>query len=302
MAAWPRFEAGVLLVAITSACAPSMRAPTPAMLAADSAVRAALAVEASLDPAVFPQYSIGVLPLRVVSADPTLEPLGHGLAELLMTDLARSSRLIVVDRLRVQALLRELALGATGVVDQASSPRMGRIIGARHLLLGDLTVPSDEQVHVAANLARTEDATVRPIVEGAATIDDILAAEKAVAFRVFEALGVTLTPAERAAVEQRPTRSLAALLAFSRGVRAEGEGRFMEARVEYRDAVRLDPSFGLPAERLTELVAHLPDTFGVGLLSLNAINRPHLRPVSDVTEPAFAGEARAVLIIPIIVR
>jgi TolB-like protein len=302
MAAWPRFEAGVLLVAITSACAPSMRPTTPATLAADSAVRAALAVEASLDPAGFPEHSIGVLPLLVQSADPALEPLGHGLAELLMTDLARSSRLIVVDRVRIHALLRELELGGTGVVDQASSPRAGRIIGARHLLLGALTIPSDEELRFDANLARTEDATVRAIVEGAATIDDILAAEKAVALRVFDALGVTLTPAERAAVEQRPTRDLAALLAFSRGVRAESMGRFMEARREYRDAARLDPSFDLPAERATELDAHLPDTFGVGLLSVDAINRPHLRPVSDVTDPAFASGARAVLIIPIVVR
>ena len=53
-----------------------------------------------------------------------------------------------------------------------------------------------------------------------------------------------LTPAERAAVEQQPTKNIGALLAYGRGVKRYYEGDFRGAAREFRDASRLDPSFG----------------------------------------------------------
>lgn len=291
-------------VAGASACASwsSSVTTTPATLAADSAVREALAAEASLDPASFPPGSVGVLPLQVASTDPELEPLGYGLAMLLMTDLARSGQVQVVDRLRVDALLRELSLAESGVVDPASAPRAGRILGARHLVLGTVSGDRSAEIRVDARLARTEDATVRPVVSGTASLDDVLEAEKTLAFRVFDALGVNLTPAERAAVERRPTRNLAALLAFGRGVRAEAELRLYEAVREYREAARLDPSFQQAREREAALELYVPDPFAVASISIDRINRPAPRGTSDIAEPAFQGGTTAVLVIPIIVH
>jgi hypothetical protein len=63
---------------------------------------------------------------------------------------------------------------------------------------------------------------------------------------------VTLTVAERNAIEQRPTRSLAAFLAYSRGLTAEDEGRYDDASRFYRDAARIDPGFGAASERNRE--------------------------------------------------
>ena len=200
------------------------------------------------------------------------------------------------------ALLRELDLAGTGRADTASGPRAGRILGARHLVAGSLAAETTDEVQVDAHLTVTETSAVRPIVSGVTPLDDILEAEKTLAFEVIEALGVTLTPAERAAIEQHPTRNLAALLAFSRGVRAEFELRFFDARREYRDAARLDRSFRLPRERLNSLEVFFPDTFRSASLLIDAINRPHLPPISDVTEPAFQDRQRAILIIPIIIR
>ena len=291
-----------LLAASLAGCAPAtMRSPPGAFLA-DSTIHAALSAEGSLNPASFPERSVGVLPFRIASADTTLAPLGYGLAELLMTDLARSPQVDVVDRLRTAALLRELQLAGTGLTDAAEGPRAGRILGARHLVLGQLSTLPSEGVRVDARLARSETGVVSPIVAGVTALDDILEAEQTLAFRTFEAMGVTLTPAERASIERRPTRNLAALMAFSRGVRAEFELRFHDARQEYQEAVRLDRAFGEPRSRLQSLRAWMPDPLVVGSLSMDAINRPHLPPQSDVVDPAFQDRPRATLIIPVIVR
>jgi hypothetical protein len=87
-------------------------------------------------------------------------------------------------------------------------------------------------------------------VSAHAPLEQILRAEKELAFRIFEQLGVTLSPAERSAVEQSPTRSVTALLAYGRGVRFEAEGRYSEAAREYREALRSDPGFQPAAARL----------------------------------------------------
>jgi TolB-like protein len=293
---------GLLLMG-PGACAPaSLIYRSAAVLAADSAVRAALEREETLDPSTFPPFSVGVLPFRVATDDPTLEPLGHGLAALLMTDLARSGRVDVVDRLRIDAVLRELELTRVGIADPATGPRAGRLLGARQLVYGSVDAAGPDALRLDARLVLTATAVVRPVVTGTASLDEILDAEKAVAFEVFDALGVNLTPAERAAIEQRRTRSLSAFLAFSRGVRAESDLRLLDAERYYRAAIDLDPSFDPPRERIQTLDIPLFDAHPIGLVSIDAINPPGGRSFGDVTEPAFQGGETAVLVIPLVIR
>ena len=83
--------------------------------------------------------------------------------------------------------------------------------------------------------------------------DDILDTEKQLAFRVFENMGIALTPAERAAVDERPTKNIAAFIAYGRAVRYETDFRFLNAVTEYREALRLDPTFALAEARLEEI-------------------------------------------------
>ena len=76
---------------------------------------------------------VAVLPLTFSGADTSLKPLERGLAELLTTDLARSSRLTVVERLRLQAVLDEMKLQSSGATDSSGNVRAGKILQAGRL-------------------------------------------------------------------------------------------------------------------------------------------------------------------------
>src|SRR5262249_43564462 len=78
---------------------------------------------------------------------------------------------------------------------------------------------------------------------GQTNLDQFFSLEKNLVLKMFQDLGVTLTTAERNAIEQRPTRSMAAFLAYSRGLELQDQGRFDEASRAYDNAVRLDPGF-----------------------------------------------------------
>ena len=186
---------------------------------------------------------VAVLPLTFSGADTSLRPLGRGLAELLTIDLARSSRLTVVERLRLQAVLDELALQSSGATDSASRVRAGRILQAGRIVQGSI-LQQGPQLRVDAAVIDVPTTRLTGATNDDRALDELLTLEKNIALGLFQQLGVTLTTAERNAIEQRPTRSLTAFVAYSRGLLLEDEGQLERAESFYRDAVRLDPGFG----------------------------------------------------------
>lgn len=70
------------------------------------------------------------------SGNDELEMLKVGLAQMLITDLAGEKRFDVVERTRLNELLAEQELQKTDKVDADTAVNLGRIIGARYMVLG----------------------------------------------------------------------------------------------------------------------------------------------------------------------
>jgi len=279
---------------------------SPARATADSAARKAIANEQRINVASIPSNTIGVAPLAADSSDPIAGPLAYALPDLLMADLAQSHQVVVVDRIRLDAMLRELHMVSSGRVDQTTAPRVGRLLQARRLLIGRLvSADAGKQINVDMRIADVASSSVAPAVQSRATSADILAAEKELAFRVLEAMGVTLTPAERTAIEQRPTKRVSALLAYGRGVRDEAAGEYGAAAQQYAQAVRIDPSFSRARVRLQAVQALGGDQESLSRASFTAADglNPSLTDPSDVNhiggaaDPSFPQPVTVILTI-----
>jgi hypothetical protein len=120
-------------------------------------------------------------------------------------------------------------------------------------VVGGLQTLPNGELAVRTRLADVGTGGAAGEVSARTRLEHIFRAEKELAFRLFRDLGVTLTPRERRAVEQRATQNLAALLAYSRGVRYEVEAKFDAAAPEYEAALRHDPGFALARYRLAGL-------------------------------------------------
>jgi tetratricopeptide (TPR) repeat protein len=211
--------------------------------------RATLQRESTLGTEVGDPTTVAVMPLRFTGNDSSLRPLERGFAELLTTDLARSSRLKVVERSRIQALLDEMALQRSGQTDAATNVRAGKLLRAGRVVQGSLLQLDGSQLRVDAAVVDVPTTQISGATQGSDQLDRLFDLEKRIALDLFRELGVTLTVAERNAIEQRPTRSLAAFLAYSRGLTSEDQGRYDEAGRFYRDAIRLDPGFGAAMQK-----------------------------------------------------
>ena len=87
-----------------------------------------------------------------------LQAFQKALVEMMTTDLAKIESLNVVERMQLQALLEELKMGQTGIVDAKTAPRIGSMLGAEHLIVGSLNRGS---VIGTADVVDTSDGKVK---------------------------------------------------------------------------------------------------------------------------------------------
>ena len=219
-----------------------------------AAAKQALLAEQSLGTQAGDQRTVAVLPLRFSGTDSTLQPLERGMAELLVADLSRSAQLTVVERERMQALLDEIALSRQqAAIDPATSLRAGRLMRAGRIVSGQITQLPERRLSVNAAVVDVPTTQAVGSAQGDDQLDALFALEKKLALQLFDALGVTLTAQERALVEERPTRSVAAFVAYSNGLAAEDRGDLAGASQFYANAIRLDPSFKLAIDRQAQV-------------------------------------------------
>ncbi len=297
-----------------AACVASTPSPTPTPVAADAAASRAIAQEQRAGTVL--QGTLGVPPFQWNGSDGRLSALAFAMADLLVTDLAQSAQLQLVERARLGEVLQEIDLAGEGRVDSASAPRVGRLLGAQRLILGTLdTLPTGE-LRLSARIADVETGLIAQTFDARATLSDLLAAEKVIVFRLFDALGVNLSPAERSAVEDaKPAASLAALTAYGRGVQAELEGDTRRAYAQYQRASVMSPSFTAATNRAASIKPLAQAATASGALTagvrpvgdavngtVDRINRPLdlltslTRPSGGAGDPAFPSTLITVVV------
>ncbi len=227
-----------------------------------------------------------MLPFTFTGEDTTYKPLERGFAELVTTDLSRSSQLQVVERERLQALLDEIQLQQSSGVQGGTGVRAGKMLGAGRIVGGSISQIGGNQL--SANAIVTNVQTSQTVGSGAndqQPMDQIFTLEKNIVFKLFTDMGVTLTTAERTAIDQRPTRSLAAFLAYSHGLELEDAGRFDDASRFFDNAVRIDPNFGAARQKSTGVqecvgrhAGHDRDSVETGLRGTQRRRGGHPRP------------------------
>ncbi len=212
--------------------------------ALQASVKESLAREAQLASTPPQPRTVGVFPFAYQGPDQRLEPLGRALAEMITTDLSQTNRLKVVERLRVQLLLNEMALSAQQRVQPATAARSGHLLGAARIVQGVLDGDENDLLMQAV---------VVPVTGDSASMGEPLSAhdparrffdmEKRIVLGLYQDMGIELTPAEREAVLHRPTDNLNALLAFGLGLEAQDAGQFQQAAAHFTQAATLDPGF-----------------------------------------------------------
>ncbi len=209
-----------------------------------AAAKSAIANEARIAQQPGEPSAVAVMPMTFSGTDQTLAPLGRGMTDLLISDLARSSQVQLLERDRIQAIVDELALSKAGQTDAATSVRTGKLMRAGRVVQGAITQTDSRNLTVNAAVLNVASSQQQGRdVQASNVLEEIFAIEKTIALGIFDQLGVRLSAADRTALEQRPTRSLQAFLAYSNGLLASDNGRYDEAAGFFDQARSIDPGF-----------------------------------------------------------
>ncbi|MFQ6008214.1 MAG: tetratricopeptide repeat protein [Candidatus Zixiibacteriota bacterium] len=203
----------------------------------------ALENEAAINIDTIPDNTIAVADFDGSNLSAELVPIAKGLAEFTAIDLAKVHSLTVVERQKLDVLMRERQLSRSGYIDPATAPRLGRLMGARKLVTGSVLGIGDKGLKLDGAIVNTDDSsTLRPPgSEG--ELQKFFKVQKDFVFNILKELGITLSAAERDDIEKVPTESYLAFLAYCRGLDFQSRGMYGSAEQAFAEAVSLDQNF-----------------------------------------------------------
>jgi tetratricopeptide (TPR) repeat protein len=206
-------------------------------------IKTAMSNEEAIGAKQLSPNAIAVLPLKKTSGPDEYAPLGTGIAEMIITDLAQVPELKLIERVRVSALMEEMALGQSGMIDVSTAPRMGQLVSAGRIVNGTYTIGADEHVNIDASFWDVMKQQQPAVNSKSDALQNIFVLEKDLVFNMIDDMGITLTPEQHAKIQYIPTKNLQAFLAYSMGLELEDAGQFEAAAKEFENAVKMDPQF-----------------------------------------------------------
>ncbi len=168
--------------------------------------------------------------------------LRRGLADLLTTDLSRASGVQMVQRERLDAILREQALQAGGPVADRTAVRIGHLTGATVILAGSVARVGD-RLRMDAHLLDVERGTVIAAVAVEGGVSDLLGMEKQLAARILALFDAGAGDRPRSQITRLPTRSQEAAAAHYEGLEAAERGDVASALDKFEAALGKDPRY-----------------------------------------------------------
>lgn len=199
--------------------------------------------------------SVAVLYFNNKSGQDKLNALQKGMAVMLISDLSKVEDIQVVERIRMQALLDEMNLGATGLVAEETVPKVGKLLGASYMVSGDILGGKTQEILIDSSVLEIlfETLTRQPIASG--SLDELFRLEKEILFNIIDQMRVTVSPAKKQELEKPLSASTAALLALFLGIDYSDKGRYAEAANMYQQALVADPELEMARSALQELKA-----------------------------------------------
>ena len=165
-------------------------------------------------------------------------PLSKGLSAMLISDLNKSgTALKLIERDKIQSLLKEIALSQTGSVDSSTAVRAGKILGAQTIAFGSFIVLG-KNVRIDTRIIKVETSELIMAESILGNVDNFMTLERKLATKIATSLKVALQLKTGGAKSD-----INAALYFSRGLDALDRGNREEAKKLFTKSIQLDPAY-----------------------------------------------------------
>jgi tetratricopeptide (TPR) repeat protein len=186
--------------------------------------------------------TVAVLQFKNLCGDTSLDWLGFGFAESLCTKLANAENLQVVERTRLSEALKELKLQDSAVVDPKTAGKLGKIVGAKYVIIGSFQKLGDE-FKADARRVEVETSVASSGVEATGKYEKVFDIQSELAIKLMEAFGKKVTAEIKQEVAKPETKSMTAYEYNAKGLRETQMFNFLGAVESFTKAIEEDSNY-----------------------------------------------------------
>lgn len=191
--------------------------------------------------------------------------LKKGLAQMLISDLSGSDAYQIVERDRLQEIIEELKLGQSRKIDKSTAAKIGKLLGARYMVLGGYFDVMGT-LRVDARVVEVETGKILKSVGSHGKPDTFMDLEKKLSDDLSGILSTSLAVAEtknrgvakkkkRKGKRKRPKKlAMKTALLYSKALDAKDRGDKKAAKETLKKVVKDQPDFSLAQLDLDSLV------------------------------------------------
>jgi len=190
-------------------------------------------------------------------ANGELAPLSKGTADMLITELAANPNLRVVERDQIQSLLAEQKLSQDGKLDQETAIKVGKILGAHHMVTGGFTTDpaGGKTLRFDFRVFNTETSALEFADRVQGKTDDFMTLVTQVADKISKGAKLPDLPKRVGEARQEQAKKVPyeAVMLYSRGLAAKDAGKKGEAVTLFNQALAKFPEFDKAKSELSKL-------------------------------------------------
>ena len=183
----------------------------------------------------FDNYSVG-------KYQDELGYLAKGLADFFQHDFSQISSLKVVERDKIDYVLKELELAESGKIDKATATRVGKMLGAQLMVFGSITQLSSNSTRMIVRVVNVETSEIIASVDKEGK-PDYVKLEKELVGELAEKLDIMLTEETQMILKESNTGSMDAAKLYSKGLDYMDQYDYAKAYEYFKMAYETDKSF-----------------------------------------------------------
>ena len=203
-----------------------------------------------------PKKSVAVLYFDNYTGKPDYDPLGKGIASMMISDLSSVPEIQLVERDRMQDLIKEVDAQHTKYFDSTTAVKVGRMVGAEYIVVGAFAA-LDPKMRIDTRVVRVETGQIVKTAQVSGDEDKFFDLQQKLANKLIDGLGIALSPEEqqKLASQQRANRidAVSTLLGFSRALALYDRGDFVGAGKQMIPVVQASPNAMFVRETQAEI-------------------------------------------------
>ncbi|MCT4580569.1 MAG: CsgG/HfaB family protein [Flavobacteriales bacterium] len=192
------------------------------------------------------------------TANSKYNSLSKGIADMLITDLSKVRDIDIVEREKLEQLIKEIKLGQSKYFDQSTAQKLGKGLGAASILTGAFYV-LDGTIRIDARLINVETGKVMAADEVTGKTSDFFGLHKQLVNLLIQSLKIKYNPKTESLVDYDNKIELKAVVNYSDAISYEDNGLNETASQVLESTLQQYPEFLFAKTKLDKIRAFIEE-------------------------------------------